>query len=50
MFPAIAGEVEDVGVGCAAILAAAVIDVRKDFYGNVFFVNDAAEDVLVSEE
>lgn len=48
VFPSVANEVKDVGIWSAPILRAAVVDIGKEFDGVVFFMNDTAQDILVT--
>lgn len=50
MFPSIADEMKDVCVWSASILGASIVDVGKECDGVVFFIDDTAEDILVTEK
>lgn len=41
---------EDDGFGGAAVSGATVIDVREEMNGKLFFVDDPAEEVLISKK
>ncbi len=50
LFASTTNKVEDDGFGGAAVSGATVIDVREEMNGKLFFVDDPAEEVLISKK